>query len=127
MRMDSLGPASDDPAIETALRTYKLPYTRLDDPAATAAELLSQRKILGWFQGRMGFGPRALGSRSILADARDPEMNAKVNTAVKFLEWWRPFAPSLKKEAAGEYLESATDSPFMILTAQVRPEKRSVI
>src|SRR6266478_3925209 len=84
-------------------------------------------KILGWFQGRMEFGPRALGSRSILADPRDPEMNAKVNNAVKFREWWRPFAPSLKKEAAGEYLESATDSPFMILTAQVRPEKRGVI
>jgi carbamoyltransferase len=97
------------------------------DPATTAADLLSQGKILGWFQGRMEFGPRALGSRSILADPRDAEMNAKVNNAVKFREWWRPFAPSLKKEAAGEYLESATDSPFMILTAQVRAEKRSVI
>jgi len=127
MRHAYLGPAFDDPAIETALRTYKLAYTRLDDPAATAAQLLSQGKILGWFQGRMEFGPRALGSRSILADARDPEMNAKVNNAVKFREWWRPFAPSLKKEAASEYLESATDSPFMILTAQVRPEKRAVI
>src|SRR5260370_30941390 len=75
----------------------------------------------------MEFGPRALGSRSILADARDPEMSTKVNNAVKFREWWRPFAPSMKKEAAGEYLESATDSPFMILTAQVRPEKCGVI
>jgi carbamoyltransferase len=75
----------------------------------------------------MEFGPRALGSRSILADPRDPEMNAKVNNAVKFREWWRPFAPALKKESAAEYLESATDSPFMILTAQVRPEKRGVI
>jgi carbamoyltransferase len=75
----------------------------------------------------MEFGPRALGSRSILADPRDPEMNAKVNNAVKFREWWRPFAPSFKKEAAGEYLESATDSPFMIVTAQVRPEKRNII
>jgi len=127
MRHAYLGPAFDDSTIETALRTYKLSHTRLDDPAATAAELLSQGKILGWFQGRMEFGPRALGSRSILADARDPEMNAKVNNAVKFREWWRPFAPSLKKEAAAEYLEGATDSPFMILTAQVRPEKRGVI
>lgn len=127
MRHAYLGPAFDDCAIETALRTYKLPYTRLADPAGTAAGLLSQGKILGWFQRRMEFGPRALGSRSILADPRDPEMNAKVNNAVKFREWWRPFAPSLKKEAATEYLESVTDSPFMILTAQVRPEKRSVI
>jgi carbamoyltransferase len=127
MRHAYLGPAFDDEAIEPVLRTYKLRYTRLPDVAATAAELLSQGKILGWFQGRMEFGPRALGSRSILADPRDPEMNAKVNNAVKFREWWRPFAPSFKKEAAGDYLESATDSPFMILTAQVKPEKRSVI
>ena len=127
MRHGYWGPCFDDEAIESAVRTYKLRYTRLSDPAATAAELLSQGKILGWFQGRMEFGPRALGSRSILADPRDPEMNAKVNNAVKFREWWRPFAPSFKKEAAGEYLESATDSPFMILTAQVRPEKRSII
>ena len=127
MRHAYLGPAFDDDVIEIALRTYKLRYTRVSDPAAIAAELLSQSKILGWFQGRMEFGPRALGSRSILADPRDPEMNAKVNNAVKFREWWRPFAPSFTKEAAGEYLESATDSPFMILTAQVRPEKRGVI
>jgi carbamoyltransferase len=127
MRHAYLGPSFDDDAIEPVLGTYKLRYTRLQDPAEAAAELLSQGKILGWFQGRMEFGPRALGSRSILADPRDPEMNAKVNNAVKFREWWRPFAPSLKKEAAGEYLESATDSPFMILTAQVRPEKRSFI
>ena len=127
MRHAYFGPAFDDEAIESALRTYKLRYTRLSDPAGVAAELLSQGKILGWFQGRMEFGPRALGSRSILADPRDPEMNAKVNNAVKFREWWRPFAPSFKKEAVGEYLENATDSPFMILTAQVRPEKRSVI
>jgi carbamoyltransferase len=126
MRHGYWGPGFDDEAIESALRTYKLRYTKLPDPAA-AAELLSEGKILGWFQGRMEFGPRALGNRSILADPRDPEMNAKVNNAVKFREWWRPFAPSLKKEAAGEYLESATDSPFMILTGQVRPEKRAVI
>ena len=127
MRHAYLGPCFDDDSIASALTTYKIRSTRLTDPAATAAELLSQGKILGWYQGRMEFGPRALGSRSILADPRDPEMNAKVNNAVKFREWWRPFAPSFKKEAAPEYLESAYDSPFMILTAQVRPEKRSVI
>jgi carbamoyltransferase len=127
MRHSYWGPAFDNDSIEAALRTYKLRCSKLADPAGTAAELLTQGKILGWFQGRMEFGPRALGSRSILADPRDPEMNDKVNNAVKFREWWRPFAPSLKGEAAGEYLESATDSPFMILTAQVRPEKRGVI
>jgi carbamoyltransferase len=127
MRHAYFGPEFGDAAIEAALRTYKLRYSRVNDAAEAAAELLSKGKILGWFQGRMEFGPRALGSRSILADARDPEMNAKVNNAVKFREWWRPFAPSLKKEAAAEYLEGVMDSPFMILTAQVRPEKRGVI
>jgi carbamoyltransferase len=122
-----LGPCFGDEAIETALTTYKIHFSRVSDPAAAAAERLSQGEILGWYQGRMEFGPRALGARSILADPRDPDMNAKVNNAVKFRESWRPFAPSLKKESAPEYLESAFDSPFMILTAQVRPEKRSVI
>ena len=127
MRHGYWGPAFEDDAIEKTLVTYKIRHTKLSDPAIAAAQLLSAGKILGWFQGRMEFGPRALGSRSILADPRDPEMNAKVNNAVKFREWWRPFAPSLKKEAAAEYLESAYDSPFMILTAQVRTEKRGVI
>ena len=127
MRHAYLGPGFEDDAIEGALRAYKVPHTRVNDPAVTAAELLSQGQILGWFQGRMEFGPRALGSRSILADARDPAMTEKVNNAVKFREAWRPFAPSLKKESAAEYLESALDSPFMILTAQVTPEKRTVI
>jgi carbamoyltransferase len=127
MRHAYWGPRFDDNAIESALKTYKIRYSRLSDPAATAAEFLTQGKILGWYQDRMEFGPRALGSRSIIADPRDPEMNSKVNNAVKFREWWRPFAPSLKKEIAPEYLESAYDSPFMILTAQVRSEKRQVI
>ncbi|MGC1385627.1 MAG: carbamoyltransferase [Candidatus Acidiferrales bacterium] len=127
MRDAYLGPATSDAEIETALRTYKIRSTRLSDPAATAAELLAGGKILGWFQGRMEFGPRALGGRSILADPRDPEMTAKVNNAVKFRESWRPFAPSILAECASDYIESATDSPFMILTAQVRPEKRHII
>ena len=127
MRHAYLGTESSDAEIAKSLETYKIRATRVADPAAAAAEMLANGKILGWFQGRMEFGPRALGSRSILADPRDPEMNAKVNNAVKFREWWRPFAPSMLSEVASEYLESATDSPFMVLTAQVRPEKRGVI
>jgi carbamoyltransferase len=127
MRHAYLGTESSDAEIAKALETYKIRATRVADPAASAAEMLACGKILGWFQGRMEFGPRALGSRSILADPRDPDMNAKVNNAVKFREWWRPFAPSMLSEVASEYLESATDSPFMVLTAQVRPEKRSII
>ena len=127
MRHAYLGPEFSDAEIEKALVTYKLRAMKLEDVAATTAELLANGKIIGWFQGRMEFGPRALGHRSILADPRDPEMNAKVNNAVKFREWWRPFAPSMLKEAAGEYLEYACDSPFMILTNPVRPEKRDII
>ena len=127
MRHAYLGAENSDEEIEKALTTYKLRATRVADPAAAAADMLANGKILGWVQGRMEFGPRALGARSILADPRDPEMNAKVNNAVKFREWWRPFAPSMLAEVADEYIESATDSPFMILTAQVKPEKRSVI
>jgi carbamoyltransferase len=127
MRHAYLGNECSDAEIEKALQTYKIRATKVSDPAAAAAEMLAQGKILGWVQGRMEFGPRALGARSILADPRDPEMTAKVNNAVKFREWWRPFAPSMLAEKAAEYIESATDSPFMILTAQVRPEKRSVI
>ncbi len=127
LRHAYLGPEFSDAEIEKALRTYKLRATKLNDIAATTAELIANGKIIGWFQGRMEFGPRALGHRSILADPRDPEMNAKVNNAVKFREWWRPFAPSLLKEAAAEYLEYPCDSPFMILTNPVRPEKRDII
>lgn len=127
MRHAYWGSSSDDSEIQKALDTYKLDATRVDDPSKTAAELLADGRIVGWFQGRMEFGPRALGNRSILADPRDPEMTVKVNNAVKFREWWRPFAPSILAEAANEYVESATDSPFMILTAQVKAEKKNVI
>ena len=127
LRHAYLGPEFTDGEIEKALRTYKLRAVKLDNVAATTADLLASGKIIGWFQGRMEFGPRALGGRSILADPRDPEMNAKVNNAVKFREWWRPFAPSMLREVAGEYLEHACDSPFMILTNPVRPEKRGII
>jgi carbamoyltransferase len=127
LRHAYLGPEFSDAEIEKALRTYKLRASKLNEIAATTAEFLANGKIIGWFQGRMEFGPRALGHRSILADPRDPEMNAKVNNAVKFREWWRPFAPSMLKEAAAEYLEHACDSPFMILTNPVRPEKRGII
>jgi carbamoyltransferase len=127
MRQVFLGPAYTDAQIEQILRTYKLRFTRPDNLPGAAADLLADGKIIGWFQGRMEFGPRALGGRSILADPRHPEMNVKVNNAVKFREWWRPFAPSLLVEAAGDYLETATDSPFMVLTSPVKPEKRGVI
>jgi carbamoyltransferase len=127
LRQVYLGSEYEDAEIENVLATYKIRFIRLDDPAQTSAELLAQGKIIGWFQGRMEFGPRALGNRSILADPRDPEMNSKVNNAVKFREGWRPFAPSLLVEVASDFLETATDSPFMILTSPVKSQKRRVI
>src|SRR5580698_6055893 len=127
MRHASLGGECTVAEIEKALTTYKIRARRVACPACVGAELLAAGKIIGWVQGRMEFGPRALGNRSILADPRDPQMTERVNNAVKFREWWRPFAPSMMAERAHEYVESATDSPFMILTAQVRAEKRGVI
>jgi carbamoyltransferase len=122
-----LGPHFDDSEVATILQTYKLPAHRIDNVEEIAAGLLADGKILGWFQGRMEFGPRALGNRSILADPRTVEMRDRVNECVKFREGWRPFAPSTLAESASEYFEGCTDAPFMILTFDVAPEKRSVI
>lgn len=122
-----LGPEYGDAEIERTLRTFKLPVMRVPNVEAEAASLLAQGKILGWFQGRMEFGPRALGCRSIVADPRRVEMRDRVNECVKFREGWRPFAPSCLAEVAGEYFEGCDEAPFMILTFNVRPEKRDVI
>jgi carbamoyltransferase len=122
-----LGSQSAPQEIEAALRTYKLSYERLDDSAETAAELLTKGKLIGWYQGREEFGPRALGNRSILADPRDVRNRDRVNNAVKFREDWRPFAPSVLEEAGASLFESYHTTPFMTLTFQVRPEKKEAI
>lgn len=118
---------SEDHHIRNTLDTYKLRYTRLSNPARDVAEMLSDGKMIGYFQDRMEFGPRALGNRSILADPRDPDMKDKVNNAVKFREEWRPFAPSILAEAAPSYLEHCYDSPFMNLTFNVNTDKRDTV
>jgi carbamoyltransferase len=123
-----LGPQFDDTEIANVVKTYKLAAHHVENVEEVAAGLLADGKILGWFQGRMEFGPRALGNRSILADPRTVDMRDRVNECVKFREGWRPFAPSTLAEAAPEYFgELCTDAPFMILTFDVVPEKRSVI
>jgi len=119
MRAD-LGQDLDCEEAATALRTYKLPYVSVTDPAEAAAERLATGKIIGWFQGRTEYGPRALGQRSILADPRDVRIRDRVNAAVKFRESWRPFAPSVLEEHAGEFFEGCSDSPFMIVTFKAR-------
>jgi carbamoyltransferase len=122
-----LGPEHTNEEIQSVLETYKLRGIYVPNVEQVAARLLADGYILGWFQGRMEFGPRALGNRSILADPRRDEMKDRVNACVKFREGWRPFAPSCLAEAAGEYFEGCTDAPYMILTFDVRPEKRAVI
>ncbi|MBI4913947.1 MAG: carbamoyltransferase [Acidobacteria bacterium] len=111
-----LGTEYTNEAIEKVLQVYKLPYRRVEDPSTEAARLLAQDKLIGWFQGRMEFGPRALGARSILADPRKPENRDRVNEAVKFREGWRPFAPSVLAEKAHLYFKDWYPSPYMILS-----------
>jgi carbamoyltransferase len=122
-----LGPEVTDAAMRQAVDAYKLHAVRAQEVARVTARLLASGHIVGWFQGRMEFGPRALGNRSILADARDPSMKDRVNECIKFREGWRPFAPSCLAERAHEYFRPAHSSPFMILTFDVRPEQRRVI
>jgi carbamoyltransferase len=111
-----LGLSFTNEEIEEVLKIYKIPYRREENVARQAAELLAQNRLIGWFQGRMEFGPRALGMRSILADPRFAENRDRVNDAVKFRENWRPFAPSVLVERAAEYFDNFYPSPYMILT-----------
>ncbi|MBS0448811.1 MAG: hypothetical protein JSR59_23045 [Proteobacteria bacterium] len=127
MRHAYYGPSYDDAYIEDELRRCGQSYVRVADPAAAAARCLADGRIIGWFQGATEFGPRALGSRSILADPRQADTKDKVNRLVKEREGYRPFAPSLLKEAASQYLEHVTDSPFMLLVDAVRRERRHEI
>ncbi len=119
-----LGPEFSSAEIEAALRAFGASYTRCDDVAGAAADLLAAGKIVGWFQGRMEFGPRALGNRSILADPRQPEIKDVLNLRIKHRESFRPFAPAVLEEYLDEYFEDASPSPFMLMVFKVRPEKR---
>lgn len=122
-----LGPQSTSEEIETVLRTYKLTYEKLENSPEAAAHRLAEGQLIGWYQGREEFGPRALGNRSILADPRDVRNRDRVNNAVKFREEWRPFAPSVLEEAGESLFEKYHTTPFMTLTFQVRASKRADI
>src|SRR5688572_28942786 len=123
-RMDDayLGPSYDDAEIEAFLIWSKLPFRRLDDIAEKAAALLADGRILGWFQGRMEFGPRALGARSILASPVEADMQARLNE-IKDREDFRPVAPVVLAEAAGDWFVDAGESPFMLFVHDVRPDR----
>jgi carbamoyltransferase len=122
LRHAYLGDPCDDAAVARALADR--PHRVASDPAAVAAEALAAGRIVGWFNGRMEFGPRALGARSILADPRGKGIKDRLNAEVKFREAFRPFAPAVLEEAAGEWFADARPSPFMLLAFAVRERAR---
>lgn len=124
-----LGPAFDDDAIIQVLEANGQPYRILDEDTLldTVTEDIADEKVVGWFQGRMEFGPRALGNRSILGDARSPRMQDTLNLKIKFRESFRPFAPSVAAHAAAEYFTLDRPSPYMLLVAPVSPVQRRTV
>jgi carbamoyltransferase len=122
-----LGPQFSDVEIEAVLREVGAVWERAPDEAtlvARTADLLADEKVVGWVQGRMEFGPRALGARSILGDPRSPKMQSVMNLKIKYRESFRPFAPSVLRERVSEWFELDVESPYMLLVAKVRPEHR---
>lgn len=121
-----LGPGYDALKVSTALDAAGLVYHRLEGPQMhrRASELLAAGQVLGWFQGRMEFGPRALGARSILADPRDPGMQSRLNLKIKFREGFRPFAPCVRRELVSNYFDVACASPHMTFVFPVRDARR---
>ncbi|MEX2400437.1 MAG: carbamoyltransferase [Rhodothermales bacterium] len=117
-----LGPSFSDREIAAFLAAEEIPHRKLDesDLLARTAELLADQKVVGWFQGRMEFGPRALGNRSILADARGRDVQRTVNLKIKFRESFRPFAPVVLRERQSEFFDLEADSPYMLLVAPVK-------
>jgi carbamoyltransferase len=127
MQASLLGPSYSNAEIEKFLKKKEAPYILLDDEILfeRLADELADGKVLGWFQGRMEFGPRALGARSILGDARNPKMQSVMNLKIKYRESFRPFAPSVLRERVSDYFEMDTDSPYMLLVAPVVEKRRT--
>jgi carbamoyltransferase len=126
MKGSYLGPSDSDEAIEEFLSSESIPfkkYSRVDLPGIIA-DLLAGGKVIGLHQGRMEFGPRALGGRSIIADPRSPQMQSVMNLKIKYRESFRPFAPSILRERVAEWFDLDADSPYMLLVADVAESKR---
>ena len=123
------GPQFDNESIEILLKKHGLPYKAIDQHTLVeqAADILVRGDVLGWFQGRMEWGPRALGNRSILADPRSDVMKNILNSRIKHRETFRPFAPSILLEKVGEYFDQDYPDPFMVKVYNVRSEKRAEI
>jgi carbamoyltransferase len=125
-----LGPDYSDKEIEQTCKLMKAVYTKYSDNAAMntfVASKLAEGGVVGWFQGRMEFGPRALGNRSILGDARNPEMQKKLNLKIKYREGFRPFAPSVLAEDVQDYFNLDSDSPYMLIVSPVKESRRTVL
>ncbi len=121
-----LGPDFSDAQIRTFLDAHRYPYRELSDDtwADEVARLIAEENVVGLFQGRMEFGPRALGNRSIVGDARSPRLQSQMNLKTKFRESFRPFAPAVLEERLGDYFDLDRSSPYMLLVAPVREERR---
>ena len=121
-----LGPEYSDDEVEAVLKARGAVYRRMDTAALLdfTVELLKAEKVIGWVQGRMEFGPRALGNRSILGDARSPKMQSVMNLKVKFRESFRPFAPMVRRERVSDYFDLTEESPYMLLVAPVKASLR---
>lgn len=126
MRGTYLGPQFSNEAVQTYLHTVQAPFHSLEDGPLfeRLAELLEQGKVIGWFNGAMEFGPRALGARSILGDPRNPEMQRVMNLKIKYRESFRPFAPAILEEEVGNQFDLSVSSPYMLLVAPVKEELR---
>ncbi|MCI0707148.1 MAG: carbamoyltransferase [Ignavibacteriae bacterium] len=122
------GPEFSDEQIASLLNAKGVSHRKCErqELLRETARLIAEQKVVGWFQGRMEFGPRALGSRSIIADARNPKNQSVVNLKIKFRESFRPFAPAVLEEKTSEYFEFNRPSPFMLFVAQVREDKREI-
>ncbi len=126
MKASLLGPGYTDEQLKDYLNEKGVPYRKVaeEELAPIVADILADENVVGWFQGHMEFGPRALGSRSILGDARSPKMQSKMNLKIKFRESFRPFAPVVLREKVHEYFEMNVESPYMLLVAPVRKARR---
>jgi carbamoyltransferase len=126
MRGSYLGPAFSNEDVERFLKSKEAPYVKLQDGALfeRLAKDLAEEKVVGWLQGRMEFGPRALGGRSILGDARSPKMQSVMNLKIKYRESFRPFAPSVLRERVSDYFDLHSDSPYMLIVAPVLEKHR---
>jgi len=130
MQGSYLGPAFSNKEIELTARKYKAPFQKFDDfevLAEKVAQYVADGKVIGWFQDRMEFGPRALGNRSILGDPRNEEMQKKLNLKIKYRESFRPFAPSILAEDSNDFFDLAADSPYMLLVADIAPSKKATL